>query len=314
MKKRFQILSLDGGGIKGMFSAAVLAAIEDDLKVNIVDHFDLITGTSTGGIIAIGLGMGLKPKEIVEFYIDKGPKIFSKNVFTQSISHWLFSKYSQNDFVEALQSVDIFNKHFGDSTKRLIIPSYNLGDNDVYIFKTPHHERLKRDYKVPAWQVALATSAAPTYLPVSKHVGSARHIDGGIWANNPIMVGIIEAVSMLNVSVEDIYVLSLGTSEPVVHYPKCLDKGGKIPWLFHIPNLFIHSQSLCANNQAVHLLGSEKVVRVNPKVPDNVFSLDKTERKQELMSKAAHESRIFMPKISDTFISHFADKYEPLFK
>lgn len=57
---RFQILSLDGGGIKGLFSAAVLAAVEEDQNVNIAEHFDLITGTSTGGIIALGLGLGLR--------------------------------------------------------------------------------------------------------------------------------------------------------------------------------------------------------------------------------------------------------------
>ena len=75
---RFQILSLDGGGIKGIFSAAILAAIEDDLDTRITDHFDLITGTSTGGIIAIGLGLGLRPCEIVEFYLREGPKIFPR--------------------------------------------------------------------------------------------------------------------------------------------------------------------------------------------------------------------------------------------
>ena len=63
--ERFQILSLDGGGIKGIFSAGVLAAIEEDLNINVADHFDLIAGTSTGGIIAIGLGLGLRPKFVV---------------------------------------------------------------------------------------------------------------------------------------------------------------------------------------------------------------------------------------------------------
>ena len=74
--ERFQILSLDGGGIKGLFSAAVLAKLEEDLNTNITDHFDLIVGTSTGGIIALGLGLGMKPQEIVQFYVESGPQIF----------------------------------------------------------------------------------------------------------------------------------------------------------------------------------------------------------------------------------------------
>jgi len=75
--ERFQILSLDGGGIRGVFSAAILAAIEEDLNVHLVDHFDLIAGTSTGGIIALALGLGLRPADILAFYIEHGPRIFS---------------------------------------------------------------------------------------------------------------------------------------------------------------------------------------------------------------------------------------------
>ena len=69
---RFQILALDGGGLRGIFSAAILAALEDDLQTSIVDHFDLVAGTSTGGIIALGLGLGLRPRQIVEFYAEPG--------------------------------------------------------------------------------------------------------------------------------------------------------------------------------------------------------------------------------------------------
>ena len=76
MTTKFQILSLDGGGIKGLFSAAILAFLEEDLETKIIDHFDLIVGTSTGGLIALGLGAGLTPRELVEFYVANGPKIF----------------------------------------------------------------------------------------------------------------------------------------------------------------------------------------------------------------------------------------------
>jgi uncharacterized protein len=74
---KFQILSLDGGGIRGIFSAAVLAAIEEDLGTTITDHFDLIAGTSTGGIIAVGLGLGLTPRAILDFYVSEGRSIFA---------------------------------------------------------------------------------------------------------------------------------------------------------------------------------------------------------------------------------------------
>jgi patatin-like phospholipase/acyl hydrolase len=176
-EQRFQILSLDGGGIKGLFSAAVLSAIEDDLNVNVVDHFDLITGTSTGGIIALGLSLGMRPREIVEFYLSKGSLIFPTG-FRVKWRHWLWNKFSQNPLRAALEEC-FKDKRIADCTKRVVIPSYNIGEDDVYIFRTPHAERLRRDWKVPLWKVALATSAAPTFFPCSRHVDSLRLIDGG---------------------------------------------------------------------------------------------------------------------------------------
>jgi predicted acylesterase/phospholipase RssA len=84
---RFQILSLDGGGLRGMYTAAVLARLEEDLGIRIVDHFDLIAGTSTGGIIALGLGLGLgmTPREILEFYTAHGPRIFRDRTRLRSL-------------------------------------------------------------------------------------------------------------------------------------------------------------------------------------------------------------------------------------
>jgi uncharacterized protein len=86
-ERQFQILALDGGGIRGIFSAAILAAIEEDLKICIVDHFDLIAGTSTGGIIAIALGLGLKPREILDFYLREGAAIFANRFKAASLRH-----------------------------------------------------------------------------------------------------------------------------------------------------------------------------------------------------------------------------------
>lgn len=312
MSQRFQILSLDGGGIKGVFSAAVLSAIEKDLSVRIVDHFDLIVGTSTGGIIALGLGLGLSPQEMVEFYLQKGPSIFADAGGIRSAQHWVRRKFPQEALRDALRDPHVLgDKILGDSTKRLVIPSYNLGEDDVYLFKTPHHERLKRDWRVPAWQVALATSAAPTYFPASRHVENVRHIDGGVWANNPIMVGVVEAVSILAVPLEQIHVLSLGTSDAVVCRPSGLDSGGKLTWANHAPQLIMRGQSLGAWKQASHLLGQGKVSRMDPKVPDNLFSLDKAHMSKELTAKAAHESRIYMPEIEQRFMSHKCAEYVP---
>jgi len=91
---RFQILSLDGGGLRGMYTAAVLARLEEDLGIRIVDHFDLIAGTSTGGIIALGLGLGMTPREILEFYAAHGPRIFRDRTGLRSLRRISRTKYS----------------------------------------------------------------------------------------------------------------------------------------------------------------------------------------------------------------------------
>lgn len=308
MIERFQILSLDGGGIKGIFSAAVLAHLEEDLKIRITDHFDLIVGTSTGGIIALGLGMGLSPREIVHFYVSKGSEIFPRKGWF-GLGHYLHNKHDPVNLKVSLREC-FGERRLSDSVKRLVIPSYNIGEDDVYLFKTPHHERLTRDYKVPAWKVAMATSAAPTYFPAFIGVDHMRLVDGGVWANNPTLVGIAEAVSMLGVSLEAIRVASLGTTDEIKGRSPSLDQGGKWHWRQEAVNVILRGQSIGAYTQAQHLLGKEKVLRIDPRVPEGLFDLDKP-REKELLAKAAHESRCYSPRFKEMFTDHDADKSFP---
>lgn len=311
MSNTFQILALDGGGIKGLFSAAVLTHLEEDLQINITDYFDLIVGTSTGGIIALGLGIGMRPHEIVSFYVKKGPDIFPCGIGFRLKQFWR-NKFDASPLENALK--ECFNdKLLGESRKRLVIPSYNLGDDDVYLFKTAHHERLTRDYKVPIWKVAFATSAAPTYFPSFRGINHIRLIDGGIWANNPTMVGIVEAVSMLGQSLYSIKVLSLGTTDEIKIRADKLDKGGFWQWKKAALDVFLRAQNIGTFTQAQHLLGKDKVIRLNPKVPDRLFAMDKLSEK-ELLSKAAHESRHFTPQFKEVFINHKAPEFKPFHK
>lgn len=307
--KPFQILSLDGGGIKGLFSAAVLARLEEDLGVRVVDHFDLIAGTSTGGIIALGLGLGLSPREIVEFYTTHGPRIFNQIKWLSSKKHFFTRKYPQKPLKEALRTC-FGEKLLGESKKRLLITSYDLDRDEVYIFKTPHHPRLKRDHSVEAWKVGLATSAAPTFFECCREVDGVRLIDGGVWANNPIGVAIAEATSMLGVQVSQLSVLSLGTSDAVVLRGKKLNRGGLLAWAKTAPDLIIRGQTIGAHTQALHLLGQEKVQRINPKVPDELFGLDKLTT-EDLLSRAASVSREFSPIFDSKFKGHIAAEFVP---
>lgn len=308
MSDKFQILSLDGGGIKGIFSAAVLTHLEEDLQINIADHFDLITGTSTGGIIALCLGFGMRPRDIVRFYVDKGPLIFPDTRIKKIRRCWR-NKFNPEPLKSALKEC-FGDKVLGDSRNRLVIPSYNIGEDDVYLFKTPHHERLRRDYKVPFWKVAMATSVAPTYFPSFREVDHLRLVDGGVWANNPTMIGIVEAISILKVPFETISVFSLGTTDEVKGCPKNLDDGGLWQWKTAVIDVVLRGQSIGAITQAMHLLGRERVLRLDPKVPDKLFALDKISAK-ELLSKATHESRHISPIVMTMFMNHNAPAFKP---
>ena len=230
-RARFQVLSLDGGGIRGIFSAALLAGLEEDLGQSIIDHFDLVVGTSTGGLIAIGLGAGMTPSDMVDLYVSGKKTIFPGPRRLRSVRQLLRPKYRVNGLHALLRGV-FGERVLGESRIPLVIPSFDLGENSVYLFKTPHHERLKRDWRVPLWQVAAATTAAPTFFPAfslpSDHV---RLVDGGVWANNPAMVGVAEAVSMFDQPLDSIRVLSLGTTTDTRSRQRKLDNGGLLQWV-----------------------------------------------------------------------------------
>src|SRR5262249_46679114 len=178
----FRILSLDGGGIKGAFSASVLATLEEDTGQAIAEHFDLITGTSTGGIIAIGLGLGIAARDILKFYAESGPTIFPSTSLVHrtrsKIRQFFRPKHMKETLRAALYSV-FGERKFGESKKRLVIPTYDAIAGRIFLLKTAHHERFRFDINALAVDVAMATSAAPTYFaaaPFPTHQG-ASYVD-----------------------------------------------------------------------------------------------------------------------------------------
>lgn len=309
---RFQVLAIDGGGVRGIFAAALLAGLEEDLGRPIVEMFDLVVGTSTGGIIALALGAGLSPKEIVEFYVAEKNAIFSNRLGWRKIRQPFRAKYRSSPLEKSLRRV-FGETLLGESRVPLVIPSYNLGENDVYLFKTPHHERLRRDHKVPMWMAAMATTAAPTFLPAfqlpSDHV---RLVDGGVWANNPSMVGVTEAVSMFDRSLDEIRLLSVGTTTSIRARRGRLDNAGLLRWIRspNVVEVLLNGQSAGAFTEAQHLLGSEKVHRLNPAAPDELATLDSCDA-SALIAKASHHSRTFCPEFEAGFGSHVPDPYVP---
>jgi predicted acylesterase/phospholipase RssA len=271
-----------------MFSAAVLARLEEDLRTSIVDHFDLVAGTSTGGIIALALGAGKAPQEIVDFYMEHGPRIFGHRR-RRTVRQLVRSKYDVGPLRVALEGV-LGDRCLWQSSVPLCVPSYDLRTDKVHLFRTPHSERLARDWRERMVDVALATSAAPTFLP-AHHLRGLRLVDGGLWANNPAVVAIAEAVSEFGVDLADIRVLSLGTTSDLGVRSRRLDRGGFAVWATCATTVILRGQSLAASNATYHLVPRGQSLRIDPDVPDKLLRLDGVSP-EELMGRAEQESRL----------------------
>lgn len=298
-----RILSIDGGGIKGVFPAAFLADIEDKLDKPLVDHFDLIIGTSTGGIIALGLGMGLTAKGILAFYEDRGPEIFRGNR-ALGLLKWLgAAKYDPTPLRNAL--IDVFGERLlGESKTRLVIPSLDLETGQVHVKKTAHHPRFERDYLERVVDVALATAAAPTYFPTHRSAVGIPLIDGGMWANNPMGAAAVEALGVLEWTKGDIRLLSVGCTESplsVAAYRR--SRLGLNYWATRLIHVIMAGQSSASIGTAQLLLGHDNVHRVSPVVGGNRFKLDRAKYIEALRALGASEARTQLPLIRDKIFS-----------
>ncbi len=306
-----RILSIDGGGIKGVFPASFLASIEDSIGDNVATYFDLIVGTSTGGIIALGLGLGFSAKEILAFYENSGPTIFAGNRFLKLLRWFGFSKYSQQPLREAVSSI-FGERRLGESAKRLVIPSLSLETGEVHIYKTSHHPRFERDYKETAVDVALATAAAPTYFPTHRSASGTPLIDGGLWANNPTGLAAVEAIGILGWPSKSIKILSIGcTSEPLN-----IGLGRKYAcgwgyWGPKIVSVLMIAQSSSSLGTAQLLAGHENVLRINPPVPKGRFGLDRITEIPSLRGLGYSEARKAIPWLRPIFFAAPTEDFIP---
>jgi uncharacterized protein len=309
----FRVLSLDGGGIKGTYSAAFLAGIEEMTGKRIAEHFDLIVGTSTGGIIALGLGMGLPSSQILRFYLDRGPQIFplmnTADRLRGMFRHAWRAKHAPGALREALTEV-FGDRVLGDSTVRLVIPSYDGSSGDVHLFKTAHDPRFKRDYGVPTVDVALATSAAPTFLPALSGACGTTLVDGGVWANCPAAVAVVESLTVLGRPAGSIDLLTVGTTEEPLHISKGKRLGGLIQWARFAPHLLTQAQAKGALAHA-KLLTGDRLLRITETVERGRFAMDDPrciEDLRALGTKAArHHERVVTPR----FLSAPAATFTP---
>jgi len=314
-----RILCIDGGGILGTFPAACLAAIERHVANPIGSYFDLIAGTSTGGIIAIGLGLGHTASELLDLYEKRGPEIFDQgrgrfgNVVARKLrsARRIFAtKYHPRALRSVLDEV-LGERRIGDAKTRLLIPAWNPVARTVHIYKTAHHTRLRTDYRCLAVDAAMATAAAPTYFP--RHVTrDAGLTDGGTWANNPIALAVVEAIAVLGWPAHSLHVLSLGCLEEtygIAKYAGIGALGTKV-----IP-LFMDGQSHGAMGIAKLLTGHEHerdaIHRIDHVVPRNRYRMDDARVIPDLTGLGNTLARDRFPALEPVFFHSPADAFAP---
>ena len=215
----FNILSLSGGGFLGLYTVSILAELEKNLGRPIASCFDLMAGTSIGGIIALGLAAERPAIDIKSAFEKNGSKIFSDRPastgkirelleFCSSIQK---SKYENQELRKTIIEIVGEQTIIGDLKHPVMVPTVNLTKGKPQIFKTPHHSTFVRDHYLKIVDVALATSAAPTYFPISE-IGDELFADGGLYANSPDILALHEAEHFFEVPKKDIQMLSIGTT------------------------------------------------------------------------------------------------------
>ena len=313
----FRILSIDGGGIRGIFPAAFLSGLEERYLggSSVSRYFDLIAGTSTGGIIAIGLGAGFTACELRDLYTERGREIFPpRKLFWRllmNVKGVLRYRYDRQALMNILFE-KFGDRKLGESQTRLCIPSCDGRYSDVYVFKTPHHPDFRLDHRETMVKVAAATSAAPTFFRPLED-GGYTLVDGGLWANSPIMVGLVDALSCFSVPRERVRILSLGCGdEPYTVRRLKIRLGGRLLW-YNIIYAAMRFQSLGAVGQVGLLIGADRVTRVDVPTGDRKIGLDDwTRARAELPTAAAVALDQYGESVQSQFLREPVDPYCPL--
>jgi len=273
-------LTLDGGGIRGLFTASVIRFI-CKLFPKFLDNVHVIGGTSTGGIIAMGLAAGKTPDEIIALYYNNANKIFKDSFIDDILDMGNLSgaKYGNSNFKKIL--IEQFgNLTLGELRKRVVIPTFQLmnwnnPNNPSWKPKIYHNfDEEDNDHGMLVYDVALMTSAAPTYFPTYK-----GHIDGGVVANNPSAVTVSQIINEETfpfVPLEEINLLSIVTGINEMHIP--IKENGKqkdwglLQWGKYLIDIMIDGVMGIADYSCAALLDG-RYMRIN-KMLDHEIPMD----------------------------------------
>lgn len=305
MREKFKILSLDGGGVRGYLTTKILANVELYLQrarncdTPIGRYFDLLAGTSTGGIIALALAAGQSARTIASLYEEHLPRVFGRSRRRGVFASLIRPRYNESVLRSSIDAI-FQGRTLVDIFTDVCITSVDLENGSPRFHKSDYLVRDDPRCNEQLIDVALATTAAPTFFPAHSMKHSANLADGGLCANNPSMVALIDALQFERpskrgtprpASLEDIVMLSIGTGEkPRMPFNvSTVARGGWWQWKHPVYFLEIlyQAQSEMTDFQMKVLL-QDRYLRINPDLKfamrlDDVDKLDQLKNLADIM-------------------------------
>lgn len=217
--KPFYILSIDGGGIRGAFPARILANLEKMWGTNCANKVDMLSGTSTGSILAAAAAVKAPMSTVVSMYENQGPTIFSREMLSSMLGLLEVayrSMYSNKVLGNVLQSV-LGELTMGQVEIPLILPAADIGTSRIHAFRSCFTPELQQDKNTLVKEAVLASCSAPMYFDPTA-VNGHLYTDGGLWANNSTLVAMLDAQKKLGVALSDLRVISVGVGHPKEAY------------------------------------------------------------------------------------------------
>lgn len=269
------ILSLSGGGFRGLYTATVLAALEDALGAPLAQRFDLICGTSVGGILALGLANEIPARDLKDLFLHEGRAIFDRRLVLGGLA--LFARHTNHGLRRVLTR-RFKDATLGDLSRPVLVPTVNYATGLPKVFKTPHHKKFEIDHKTSLVDVAMATSAAPTYFPIYA-TARGKFVDGGLVANAPGLLGLHEAVEYFGIDEQNVRLLSIGTmsSGRTIRGDSALDLGF-MRWRGRLFDLIISAQESLTDSMLQHRLG-DRYFRIDDVVePDQARDISRLDK------------------------------------
>ena len=282
----FHILALDGGGTRGIYTAQLLAKIEQAFGTRIKTYFDLIAGTSTGAIIAGAAVSDIPMTDIVQLFETETSYIFKRRWYRIPL---FLSKYPSEKLAQII-AAHLPATPLGEIAAPLMITSSEIAKSEVQIFRSNYGSRdseiAPTDKDVGLRDAILASCAAPTFF-APKSVDDLLLADGGLWANNPSTVAFTEALSAFGKDAREIRMLSVGTGHSVNMYRNRRGWGFITGWGGAKLTSYVMTLQSQASARTAKLLLKENYLRINPEI--DFWELDTLTQLDTLKSLAERD-------------------------